>query len=173
MAIARYYKVGVFDTSTPLATGASVATTTPTGILAGLLAATTDINISAVRASCLGAASFPSNASVAVSLNIATTTITGGNAASPRLLGGGSALASQTPWKTAGGTSATVLTGGFVLSTFLWSQELPFTAGANWGEWFSPGFEANVAASAQVVLYVTQSSAGTGTTFTGEVEYTE
>jgi hypothetical protein len=42
MALARAYKVGVFDTSTPLATGATVTTTTPTPILYGVTVATAD-----------------------------------------------------------------------------------------------------------------------------------
>lgn len=55
----------------------------------------------------------------------------------------------------------------------LWSQELPFTAGSNWGEWFTPGFEINVPASSQVALYIQASSAGTATTFSAEIEYSE
>lgn len=172
MAIARYYNISVFATSTWAATGAAVATTTATGILVGTTLSTNDMNVSAVRANCLGATSFPSNASFLASLNLSSTGNTGGNTATARLLGGGSALASQTTWKTAGGTSAAALA-SLTQSTGLWSQEIPFTAGANWGEWYTPGFEINVAASSNVVLYITQSSAGTGTTFGGEIEYTE
>lgn len=36
MALARAYKVGVFDTSTPLATGATSTVTTPIPILYGI-----------------------------------------------------------------------------------------------------------------------------------------
>jgi hypothetical protein len=172
MAVGRYYVVSVFDTATPLGTGATVTTTSPTAILCGTTLATNDLNISAIRVGVLGAATFPANASIVASLNIATTTVTGGQTASPRLLSGGSALAGQTTWKTAGGTSAAALA-SLVLSTYLWSQEIPFTAGANWGEWFTPGFEINVPASTQVALYITASSAGTATTFSGEIEYSE
>jgi hypothetical protein len=172
MATGRYYVVSVFDTATPLGTGATVTTTSPTAILCGTTLATNDLNISAIRVGVLGAATFPSNASIIASLNIATTTVTGGQTASPRLLAGSSSPAAQSTWKTAGGTSAAALA-SLVQSTYLWSQELPFTAGSNWGEWFTPGFEINVPASTQVALYIQPSSAGTVTTFSGEIEYTE
>src|SRR5882672_1736888 len=172
MAIGRYYVVSVFDTSTPLGTGATVTTTTPTAILCGTTLATNDLNISAVRVGVLGAAAFPSNASITASLNIATTTVTGGQAASPRLLAGSPSPAAQSTWRTPGGTAAAALA-SLVQSTYLWSQELPLTAGSNWGEWFTSGFEINVPASSQVALYIQASSAGTATTFAGEIEFTE
>jgi len=172
LAIGRYYLISVFATSVPLGTGATVASTSPVAILCGTTLSTNDLNISAVRVGTLGAASFPSNASNIASLNIATTSVTGGQTAAPRLLAGSSSPGAQTTWKTAGGTSAAALA-SLVLSTYLWSQELPFTAGANWGEWFTPGFEINVPASTQVALYIQSSSAGSGTTFSGEIEYSE
>jgi hypothetical protein len=173
VAIARYYKVGVFDTATPLATGATVAgVTTTTPILTGSAVATGDCNISAVRVGALGAASFPSNASFAGGINVLTsTTLAGGNAATPSKIGQ-SALAANTVFRTAGGTGASAITGGTV-GAFLWSQEVPFTAGANWGEWFTPGFEISIAASTLFAVTITTSSAGTSTTFFGEVEFTE
>lgn len=171
MALARVYKVGVFDTATPLATGATSTVTTPIPILYGVTTAGADCNISAVRCSVLGAASFPSNASVLFSLNINTGAQAGGQTASPKQLSG-VVLAAATTFKTAGGTSAAAIT-GLTMTTFLWSQEVPFTAGSNWGEWFTPGFEINVPISTQFGLFVTASSAGTGTTFTGEIEFSE
>lgn len=171
MAIARYYKVGVFDTSTPLATGATVASTTPTAILYGVTTATNDANISCVRVGCFGASSFPSNASYVASLNVVTASVGGGNTA-VAIATGQSTLAANTTFFTAGGTSAAAIT-GVTLGKFLWSQEIPFTAGANWAEWFSPGFELNIPASTKFALYITESSGGTGTTFGGEIEFTE
>ncbi len=171
MAIARYYKVGVFDTSTPLATGATVASTTPVPILYGSCTATADCNISAIRVSALGYTSFPSNASWAASVNtIVGGTISGGNAAVAKPLSG--TLAANTKFLTAGGTGAAAIGGG-TLSTFLWSQDIPFTAGANWGEWFTPGFEINIPAVGEFAVYITPSGAGTGTTFSAEIEFTE
>mgnify|MGYP003352250693 CR=1 FL=1 len=35
----------------------------------------------------------------------------------------------------------------------LWSQTTPLTAGANWGEWFTPGFELNVSAGTVAITY--------------------
>lgn len=172
MAVGRYYKVGVFDTSTPLATGAAVATTTPTPILYGVTTSSGDCNISAVRVSCMGASAFPSNASFVASLNIVTGTVAGGNAAVARNLTYSSGLAAATTFLTAGGTSAAAIT-TIVLSNELWAQNLPFTAGANWGEWFTPGFEINIPVSTKFALYITESSAGTGTTFAGEIEFSE
>jgi hypothetical protein len=42
-----------------------------------------------------------------------------------------------------------------------WSQTLPLTAGANWGEWFTPGFEINMAPSSTMALTF-ETSGGTG-----------
>ena len=50
----------MFDTSTPLATGATSTVTTPIPILYGVTTSTADCYISAVRCSVMGAASFPS-----------------------------------------------------------------------------------------------------------------
>jgi len=147
MAIARYYKVGVFDTGTPLATGATSTVTTPIPILYGVTTATADCYISAVRCSVMGAAAFPSNASVVFSLNVNTGT-------------------------KAGGTTAAAIT-GLTMTTELWAQSVPFTAGSNWAEWFTPGFEIPIPISTQFALFVTASSAGTATTFAGEIEFTE
>src|SRR5712691_11074317 len=103
MAIARYYKVGVFDTSTPLGTGATSTVTTPIPILYGVTTATQDVYVSAIRCSVMGAASFPANASVIFSLNINTGTKAGGNAVVPRQFAG-TTLASNTVFSSAGGT---------------------------------------------------------------------
>jgi hypothetical protein len=171
MALARAYKAGVFDTGTPLATGATSTVTTPVPILYGVTTATNDFNISAIRCNILGAAAFPANASVLFSVNIATGTKAGGNAVVARQLAG-SVLAANTVFSTAGGTSAAAIT-GLTMGAYLWSQEVPFTAGSSWGEWFTPGFEIPIPISTQFALFVTASSAGTGTTFGGEIEGTE
>ena len=171
MAIGRAYKVGVFDTSTPLATGATVTATTPAPILYGVTVATGDCNISAIRVGVLGAASFPANANVVASINIVTGTVGGGQTAAANQLSGAT-LAANTTFVTAGGTSAAAIT-GLTLGKVLWSQELPFTAGSNWGEWFTPGFEINIPVSTKFAIYITESSAGTATTFSSEIEFTE
>jgi hypothetical protein len=171
MAVARAYKVGVFDTSTWLPTGATVTTTTTTPILYGVTTATVDCNISAVRCGVLGAASFPANASVTFSINTNTGAQAGGNAAVAKQLSG-VARAAATTFFTAGGTAAAAIT-GLTATTEWWSMPLPFTAGSGWGEWVTPSFEINIPISTQFAIFVTASSAGTATTFTGQVEFTE
>src|SRR5260370_35037140 len=88
MALARTYKIGVFDTATWLPTGATVTTTTPTPILFISSSANSDINISCVRCGVLGAGAFPANASVVFSINTVTGTKAGGNAVTPLQLSG-------------------------------------------------------------------------------------
>jgi hypothetical protein len=45
-------------------------------------------------------------------------------------------------------------TGSFATpGNVLWSQTTPATAGANWGEWFTPGFELNVTNATVAVTY--------------------
>jgi hypothetical protein len=172
MAVARPYKIGVFDTSTWLATGATVTTTSTTPILFVSTSANSDVNLSCVRVGVLGAASFPSNASIVFSLNTVTGTKAGGNAVTPLQLSGVAKASLVTAVSTAGGTSAAAIT-GLTATTSWWSTVVPFTAGSNWGEWYSPSFEINWTVSGQFALCVTASSAGTATTFTGELEYTE
>jgi hypothetical protein len=172
MAVARTYKIGVFDTSTWLPTGATVTTTTPTPILFISTSANSDLNIASLRCGILGAASFPANASVVFSVNTVTGTKAGGNAVTPLQLSGIAKASLVTAVSTAGGTSAAAIT-GLTATTSWWSQEVPFTAGSNWGEWVTPGYEINLPVSGQFALCVTASSAGTGTTFGGELQYTE
>jgi len=171
MALARPYKVGVFDTSVWLPTGATVTTTTTTPILFCSTSANSDLNISAMRIGILGAASFPSNASVVFSLNTVTGTKAGGQVATPTQQSG-IAKATLATWSTAGGTTATAIT-GLTATTEWWAMPVPFTAGSDYGEWKTPTFEINWPVSGQFALCVTASSAGTGTTFFGALEYTE
>jgi hypothetical protein len=171
MAVARAYKIGVFDTSTWLPTGATSTVATPIPILYGVTTATVDCNISAIRCGVMGAASFPANASVVFSINTNTGAQAGGQAAVAKQLSG-VARAAATTFFTAGGTSAAAIT-GLTATTEWWSQPVPFTAGSNWGEWVTPSFEINIPISTQFGIFVTASSAGTATTFTGEIEFTE
>lgn len=172
MAIARYYKVGVFDSATPTAQGGTVATTTPTPILWGTTSTTSDCNISAIRVSAIGANAFPANASFAASINLTTGTKAGGNAATPVIVGQNT-LVANTVFSTAGGSTSSLVITGLTQGKFYWSQDIPFTAGANWGEWFTPGFEIYIPASTGFAVYITESSAGTATTFAAELEFTE
>src|SRR6266852_194981 len=127
MALARAYKIGVFDTATWLPTGATVTTTATTPILYWNSSANSDLNISAIRCGVLGAASFPANASLVFSINTMTGTKAGGNAVTPIQLSGIAKASLLTAVSTAGGTSAAAVT-GLTATTSWWSQELPFTA---------------------------------------------
>ncbi len=171
MALGRAYKIGVFDTATWAVVGATVTTTATTPILFISTSANSDINISCVRPAVLGAAAFPSNASIVFSINTVTGTKAGGNAVTPLQLSGIAKASLVTAVSTGGGTGAAAIT-GLTATTSWWSQAVPFTAGSDWGEWKTPGFEVNLPVSGQFALCVTASSAGTATTFTGELEYT-
>lgn len=172
MAIGRAYKIGVFDTSTWLAAGAVVATTTTTPILFVNTSANSDINISCVRIGVLGNTTFPSNASVVFSINTVTGAKAGGNAVTPLQLSGIAKASLVTAVSTAGGTSAAAIT-GLTATTSWWSQPVPFTAGSDYGEWKTPSFEINLPVSGQFALCVTCSASQASATFTGELEYTE
>ena len=172
MSLGRVYKIGVFDTATWAATGATVTTTTSTPILFIQTSANSDINISCVRTGVLGAASFPSNASIVFSINTVTGTKAGGSAVTPLQLSGIAKASLLTAVSSGGGSAPAAIT-GLTATTSWWSQEVPFTAGSNWGEWKTPGFEINLPVSGQFALCVSASSAGTATTFAGEIEFTE
>ena len=55
--------------------------------------------------------------------------------------------------------TATFATPGAVV----WEQTIPCTAGANWGEWFTPGFEINAGANAGTILALTYEYGAAGT----------
>jgi hypothetical protein len=133
--------------------------------------ASSDLNISCIRVGVLGAAAFPANASVVFSVNTVTGTKAGGQPVTLTQKSG-IAKASLATWSTAGGTAAAAIT-GLTPTTSWWSHPVPFTAGSNWEDWVTPGFEVNIPVSGQFALFVTCSAAGTATTFTGEIEFTE
>lgn len=172
MALARVYKIGVFDTATWAPTGATVTTTTTTPILFVSSSANSDLNISCVRIGVLGAATFPANASVVFSINTVTGTKAGGSAVTPLQLSGIAKASLLTAVSSGGGSAPAAIT-GLTATTSWWSMPVPFTAGSDYGEWKTPGFEINLPISGQFALCVSASSAGTATTFAGELEFTE
>lgn len=171
MAIARSYKTGVFDTSTWTATGATGTTATTTPILYGATGSASTCNISGISAGVMGAASFPANASVVVSINSVSGTAAGGNSATVTHLDAGT-VPSSTTFLTAGGNSATAIT-GLTVGAAYWSRIISFTAGSDYGDWESPALEVTIPSSSKFALCVTPSSAGTATAFGGEIAYTE
>src|SRR5258708_21971843 len=132
MALGRAYKIGVFDTATWLPTGATVTTTSPTPILFISTSANSDINISAVRCGVLGAAAFPSNASIVFSINTVTGTKAGGNAVTPLQPSGIAKASLLTAVSTAGGTGAAAVTGP-TATTSGGARPGPFPPGSGWG----------------------------------------
>src|SRR5260221_14657004 len=139
MALARTYKIGVFDTATWLPTGATVTTTRPTPVLFISTSANSDINISCVRCGVLGAAAFPSNASIVFSVNTVTGTKAGGNAVTPLQLSGIAKASLLTAVSTAGGPGAAAIT-GLPATTAWWARPGPVHARAGWGGGERPGF---------------------------------
>jgi hypothetical protein len=107
---------------------------------------TGEYNISAVRVGTYSgaSASYPSNGTITWRLR----RVSGAN--SPILVG--TANANPTSQSTTAALSAWLYstangsgTGTFATpGNVVWSQTTPCTAGANWGEWFTPGFEINV-----------------------------
>jgi hypothetical protein len=154
----------------------ALATTTPSALLwAWPNSAAVTMDILAVRVgvtSSGGAPSYPSNGIVQVQLVRATGTITGGATPTPAPHNS-SDIAANSVWKSA----STAITVQPTVGAVLWSQQLPFTAGANWAEWVSPGAEWRVPASGTagtgIALMTTQSSAGTNTAFTAEIVFAE
>ena len=145
MALARTYTV---DTNS--ATGISIGTGGVSGsefvLMYGAIGANLEFNISAVRVALysLGSASYPTNGSITFRLRPVSSTSSG------ILVGTGTAKPIGQSTSTAGSTWMYSTANGSGTGTFatmttspLWSQTLPCTAGANWGEWFTPGFELN------------------------------
>ena len=173
MARGTSYKLGVFDTSTWLPTGATNAGTTTLPILYWTTTTTYYMNIFNISVGVMGVGTIPSNASVTWSINVNTGTKAGGQTAAPQQISG-VALATriQTP-STAGGTTAAAIT-GLTATTALWDRVTPFAAGANWEDIFTYGDEISLGGAAtQYGLFVTPTSAGTSTTFFAEIEYSE
>jgi|SRR5215469_13626923 len=154
----------------------ALATTTASALIwAWPASAAVTMDILAIRVGVTasgGTPSYPSNGIVQVQLVRATGTIAGGATITPNPHNS-SDIAANSAWRSASTAITTQPTVGVVL----WGQQLPFTAGANWAEWFSPGSELRIPASATAgtgfALMTTQSSAGTNTAFTAEIVFAE
>lgn len=152
MAIGRVYNV-----DTQQVTGISIGTGATTGSEFVLMYGATagEFNVSAIRiATYSGAsASYPSNGTITWRLRKVSSTNSGvlaGTASANPISQSTTAAASVWIYSTANGSgTATFATSGNVL----WSQTTPCTAGANWGEWFTPGFEVNVTNSTLALTY--------------------
>ena len=162
MAVARTYVVDTQQT-----TGISIGTGGVAGteyvLLYGYTAS--EFNISAIRVATYSgsSASYPSNGTITWRLRRVSSTSTGILAGTASVNPTGqSTTAALSTWiySTANGSgTATFATPGAVV----WSQTIPCTAGANWGEWVTPGFEINVGPG-QATLAVTYELGAAGTT---------
>lgn len=152
MAIGRVYNVDSGQT-----TGISIGTGGVPGteyvLMYGFSAV--EFNVSAVRVATYSgsSASYPSNGTITWRIRRVASTNTGilAGTASVKPISQ-STTAAQSTWiySTANGSgTATFATPGDVL----WGQTIPCTAGANWGEWFTPGFELNVTNATIAVTY--------------------
>ena len=154
MALAKVFTVDAeLVNGIPVGTGGVPGT--EYAILYGLTAQ--EFNISAVRVNTVSGsgAYYPSNGTITWRLRRVAGTNSGilvGTASVNPI--GQSTTAAQSTWyySTAAGLgTATFATMGQVL----WSQTTPLTAGANWGEWYTPGFERNVSPQATGTLALT------------------
>ena len=148
-------------------------TAAATPLFCGTTVATSTMYIEAIRFSVVtsGASVYPANATLAVGLFRATGTAAGGAAVTPNPHISGD-LAARSTWLSVGATP-TAITGLTQGSVQLWGMTLPFTAGANWAEWVTPGNEWSVPISANIALYLVQSTAGTLTNFQCEMVFSE
>jgi hypothetical protein len=143
MAVARSYNVDC-----NVATGISIGTGGVLGTEYVLLYGQTasEFNVSAIRVGTYSgsSASYPSNGTITFRLRRASGTVTPivvGTATAAPVSQSTTAAVSTWYFSTANGSG----TGTFPTPAgVVWSQTVPCTAGANWGEWFTPGFEVNV-----------------------------
>lgn len=147
MALARVYNVDV-NTTGANDPGINVGTGGVIGNENVLMYGATagEFNISAIRIALYSKsnASYPTNGSITFRIRPVSSTNTGilvGTGTAKPISQSTTAAASTWIYSTASGSG----TGTFATMTTapLWSQTLPATAGANWGEWFTPGFEIN------------------------------
>ena len=164
MALARVYNVDANST-----TGIVIGSTTPGSefpILWGDIGTAGEFNISAIRVGTYSgsSASYPSNGTVTFRLRRVASTFSAGlqgGTGTAYPVGQSTNVAQSlwyySTWTNATGTFATMNTGP------LWEQTIPCTAGANWGEWFTPGFEINVGAGVGGTIAVTYMYGAAGT----------
>jgi hypothetical protein len=113
--------------------------------------------------------SYPSNGTVLAQLVRVTSYASGGTAINAQKHNSTDIAANTTFLDASGSAITNTETAGAIL----WQQSIPFTAGANWAEWVTPGSEWRVSASGIVAIYLTASSAGTATDFAASLVFIE
>ena len=164
MALAR-----VFNVDTNSTTGITIGSTTPGTefVLAyGTCGSNSEFNVSAVRVGTYSgsSASYPSNGTITFRLRRSSGTLlpaggSGGNGTAAAISASTQTSVSTWYYSTLTNATATFATPGAVV----WEQTIPCTAGANWGEWFTPGFEINAGANAGTILALTYEYGAAGT----------
>ena len=164
MAVARVYNV---DTNS--ASGVAIGSTTPGTefvLMYGAVTAGVEFDISAVRVGTYSgsSASYPSNGTVTFRLRKFTGGLlpAGGSGATATAAPiGQSTNSALSSWYYSNLTNATATVG--TPGAVVWEQTIPCTAGANWGEWFTPGFEINLGAAGAGSLALTYEYGAAGT----------
>lgn len=162
MAMSRIYTVD--------STIETLASTTQTCLLYGAAGAAVTADIQAIRVGIYSGASvsYPANGTVQFLLARTTGSRANGTALTPSPHNS-TDIAANTTWFSNAGTPLS----GLTIGATLWGQTLPFTAGANWAEWVTPGAEWRLPASGAVGVWVLCSSAGTATQFEIEAVFAE
>jgi hypothetical protein len=169
VSLGRVYTVDVnLGATAGQGTGIAIGTGGTLGteyvLMVGGVPATAEFNVSAIRVSTYSGAgaSYPANGTITWRLRRVTGTV------SATLVGTGTAIPtgqSTTPaistWlystQTGSGTATYSAWGNVV-----WQQSTPCTAGANWGEWFTPGFEINCGPTSGTLLAITYTLGASG-----------
>ena len=169
MAVARVYNVDTGTTDAgwiPLNTAAAGA---EFALMYGAAAAGVDYNISCIRVAVASgsSATYPTNGSITFRLRKSTTAATGVFVGTGTAYPAGqSTVTAQSVWVFATASSAgTGTVGTATAGAVLWSQTIPYTAGANWAEWFTPGFELNSGAGGTVALTYSFNNGTSSATF--------
>lgn len=162
MTIGRLYTI---DSGLMTHTG-----TSQIALLAGTTGAAVTFSVAAIGFGISSGAgvSYPSNGTVHLQLLRSTGTAAAGTAATKNPKNAlAQALACQSTWLA--GSTATPVTGLTATAVEVWGMTVPFSAGANWREWDTPGEETDCGPSANLVLWVTPSAAGTATQFKAQL----
>ena len=161
MAIGRVYQVDLGTTTTGISIGTGGVGGSEFVLMYG--ATSGEFNISAIRVSTYSAASasYPANGTITWRLRRVSSTnsaiLVGTATASPI---GQSTTAALSSWIFSTANGSGTATFATMTTAPVWTQATPATAGANWGEWFTPGFEINVT-NATLALTYTLGAAGT------------
>ena len=155
MATARVYNVDC-NSANGISIGTGGVSGTEYVLMFGGTGAGVEFNISAIRISLFSQANaaYPTNGSITFRLRPvsgANVTVLAGTGTATSISQSATAASSTWIFSTANGSG----TGTFasMTSSPKWQMTIPCTAGANWGEWMTPGFEINTTNSTLALTY--------------------